>query len=185
MTHWLWAHREEGLKGLWKGIGPNVARNAIVNAAELASYDQAGFFPCPPLVTQSIDRRTYMSGVAFLWSCIAKGYHGSCSRHSCVACKSASTASILLSHLASSSHLTHHKMCMSVKSASPDQAPTEINKACLIKPGVLTRSCTHADQANVDRNRYVFRHSPLPSGLWSRSRILCCLHWVASGCGQV
>lgn len=32
--------REEGLKGLWKGIGPNVARNAIVNAAELASYDQ-------------------------------------------------------------------------------------------------------------------------------------------------
>lgn len=34
------ACREEGLKGLWKGIGPNVARNAIVNAAELASYDQ-------------------------------------------------------------------------------------------------------------------------------------------------
>lgn len=32
--------REEGIKGLWKGIGPNVARNAIVNAAELASYDQ-------------------------------------------------------------------------------------------------------------------------------------------------
>eukprot|EP00891_Asterochloris_glomerata_P006680 jgi/Astpho2/6680/Aster-05032 len=32
--------REEGLKGLWRGIGPNVARNAIVNAAELASYDQ-------------------------------------------------------------------------------------------------------------------------------------------------
>ena len=84
MTHWLWAHREEGLKGLWKGIGPNVARNAIVNAAELASYDQAGF-PCPPLVTQSIDKRTYVSGVAFLWSCIAKGYPGTCSWHSCVA----------------------------------------------------------------------------------------------------
>ena len=28
------------MKGLWRGIGPNVARNAIVNAAELASYDQ-------------------------------------------------------------------------------------------------------------------------------------------------
>eukprot|EP00877_Chromochloris_zofingiensis_P009679 jgi/Chrzof1/4965/Cz15g06170.t1 len=32
--------REEGLLGLWKGLGPNVARNAIINAAELASYDQ-------------------------------------------------------------------------------------------------------------------------------------------------
>lgn len=25
---------------LWTGLGPNVARNAIINAAELASYDQ-------------------------------------------------------------------------------------------------------------------------------------------------
>ena len=25
---------------MWKGIGPNIARNAIINAAELASYDQ-------------------------------------------------------------------------------------------------------------------------------------------------
>ncbi|GBF87431.1 mitochondrial uncoupling 1-like protein [Raphidocelis subcapitata] len=32
--------REEGLFGLWKGLGPNIARNAIINAAELASYDQ-------------------------------------------------------------------------------------------------------------------------------------------------
>ncbi|KXZ44839.1 hypothetical protein GPECTOR_61g792 [Gonium pectorale] len=32
--------REEGLIGLWKGLGPNIARNAIINAAELASYDQ-------------------------------------------------------------------------------------------------------------------------------------------------
>ncbi len=32
--------REEGMAGLWKGVGPNVARNAIINAAELASYDQ-------------------------------------------------------------------------------------------------------------------------------------------------
>lgn len=28
--------------GLWKGVGPNIARNAIINAAELASYDQVG-----------------------------------------------------------------------------------------------------------------------------------------------
>ncbi len=33
-------HREEGVLGLWKGLGPNIARNAIINAAELASYDQ-------------------------------------------------------------------------------------------------------------------------------------------------
>ena len=32
--------RQEGLAGLWKGVGPNIARNAIINAAELASYDQ-------------------------------------------------------------------------------------------------------------------------------------------------
>lgn len=30
---------EEGVKGLWKGVLPNIARNAIVNAAELVSYD--------------------------------------------------------------------------------------------------------------------------------------------------
>ncbi|XP_028903575.1 mitochondrial uncoupling protein 2 [Ornithorhynchus anatinus] len=31
--------REEGLRGLWKGTSPNVARNAIVNCAELVTYD--------------------------------------------------------------------------------------------------------------------------------------------------
>jgi solute carrier family 25 uncoupling protein 8/9 len=31
---------EEGLKGLWTGVGPNIARNAIINACELATYDQ-------------------------------------------------------------------------------------------------------------------------------------------------
>lgn len=32
--------RTEGLAALWTGVGPNMARNAIINAAELASYDQ-------------------------------------------------------------------------------------------------------------------------------------------------
>ncbi|KAJ0984067.1 hypothetical protein J5N97_002423 [Dioscorea zingiberensis] len=32
--------RQEGFRALWTGIGPNIARNAIINAAELASYDQ-------------------------------------------------------------------------------------------------------------------------------------------------
>lgn len=35
--------REEGVLGLWKGLGPNIARNAIINAAELASYDQVRY----------------------------------------------------------------------------------------------------------------------------------------------
>ncbi|KAL0287608.1 UNVERIFIED_CONTAM: Mitochondrial uncoupling protein 2 [Sesamum calycinum] len=30
---------QEGVAALWTGLGPNIARNAIVNAAELASYD--------------------------------------------------------------------------------------------------------------------------------------------------
>ncbi|KAK6943063.1 Mitochondrial substrate/solute carrier [Dillenia turbinata] len=32
--------RQDGVAALWTGLGPNVARNAIINAAELASYDQ-------------------------------------------------------------------------------------------------------------------------------------------------
>lgn len=31
--------RDEGVRGLWKGALPNITRNAIVNAAELVSYD--------------------------------------------------------------------------------------------------------------------------------------------------
>jgi hypothetical protein len=36
------SRREEGLLGLWKGVTPNIGRNAIINAAELASYDSVG-----------------------------------------------------------------------------------------------------------------------------------------------
>ncbi|XP_052187984.1 mitochondrial uncoupling protein 2-like isoform X2 [Diospyros lotus] len=32
--------KQEGLAALWTGLGPNIARNAIINAAELASYAQ-------------------------------------------------------------------------------------------------------------------------------------------------
>ncbi|KAJ1389621.1 Mitochondrial carrier UCP-like [Sesbania bispinosa] len=32
--------KQEGIGALWTGLGPNIARNAIINAAELASYDQ-------------------------------------------------------------------------------------------------------------------------------------------------
>lgn len=32
--------KQEGIGALWTGLGPNMARNALINAAELASYDQ-------------------------------------------------------------------------------------------------------------------------------------------------
>ncbi len=32
--------RTEGVLGLWTGLGPAVARNSIINATELASYEQ-------------------------------------------------------------------------------------------------------------------------------------------------
>jgi len=32
-------YKNEGIKGLWKGLGPNVLRNSVVNAAELVCYD--------------------------------------------------------------------------------------------------------------------------------------------------
>lgn len=31
----------EGVAGLWTGLGPNIIRNSIINASELASYDTA------------------------------------------------------------------------------------------------------------------------------------------------
>jgi len=31
--------REEGIRGLWRGSGPNISRNAIVNCTELVTYD--------------------------------------------------------------------------------------------------------------------------------------------------
>lgn len=31
--------RQEGVRALWTGTTPNIARNSVVNAAELATYD--------------------------------------------------------------------------------------------------------------------------------------------------
>jgi len=36
--------REEGVRGMWKGVGPNVQRAALVNLGELATYDQSKEF---------------------------------------------------------------------------------------------------------------------------------------------
>lgn len=30
----------DGVTGLWVGVVPNIMRNSVINAAELASYDQ-------------------------------------------------------------------------------------------------------------------------------------------------
>jgi solute carrier family 25 uncoupling protein 8/9 len=46
--------RQEGFTALWTGLGPNVARNAIINAAELASYDQVKQVLCAPFVFFSL-----------------------------------------------------------------------------------------------------------------------------------
>jgi len=32
--------KQEGIAGLWRGWGPNVLRNSVINAVELASYDE-------------------------------------------------------------------------------------------------------------------------------------------------
>ena len=38
--------REEGALGLWKGLGPNIVRNSVMNATELVSYDVAKEVSC-------------------------------------------------------------------------------------------------------------------------------------------
>lgn len=65
--------KEEGMKGLWKGVLPNITRNAVVNASELVSYD---------IIKEAILRRHLMSdnmpchflsafGAGFTTTCIA------------------------------------------------------------------------------------------------------------------
>lgn len=31
--------RNEGMLSFWTGVGPNIMRNAVINAAELATFD--------------------------------------------------------------------------------------------------------------------------------------------------
>ena len=40
--------RQEGILGLWTGLGPAVVRNSLINAAELATYHEAKQRLCGP-----------------------------------------------------------------------------------------------------------------------------------------
>ena len=66
------------MTGLWRGLGPNVARNAIVNAAELASFDQVDLpipqltcFPCEnkSRSTALTESCTFIGDRSFMGSC--------------------------------------------------------------------------------------------------------------------
>ena len=37
-------HNENGIRGLWRGVSPNVSRAVLVNLGELATYDQSKQF---------------------------------------------------------------------------------------------------------------------------------------------
>ncbi|XP_071496472.1 dicarboxylate carrier UCP2-like isoform X1 [Diadema antillarum] len=65
--------KEEGVRGLWKGTMPNIARNSVVNASEVVAYD---------LIKEAILRRRWMNdefpchfvsafGAGFVTTCVA------------------------------------------------------------------------------------------------------------------
>ncbi|KAL5222565.1 hypothetical protein ABZP36_027278 [Zizania latifolia] len=64
--------RQEGIGALWTGLGPNIARNAIINAAELASYDQLKqvFLRLPGFTDNIFTHLLAGLGAGFLAVCI-------------------------------------------------------------------------------------------------------------------
>ncbi|XP_060707285.1 mitochondrial brown fat uncoupling protein 1 isoform X2 [Hemiscyllium ocellatum] len=56
--------REEGIRGLWKGTLPNIARNAIVNCSELVTYD---------IIKEAILRENLLTGFFPLICALAAG----------------------------------------------------------------------------------------------------------------
>ncbi|KAF0933979.1 hypothetical protein E2562_021038 [Oryza meyeriana var. granulata] len=64
--------RQEGIGALWTGLGPNIARNAIINAAELASYDQFKqiFLKLPGFTDNVFTHLLAGLGAGFLAVCI-------------------------------------------------------------------------------------------------------------------
>ena len=42
--------KEEGVAALWTGVVPNITRNSVINATELATYDQVCQIACSRLL---------------------------------------------------------------------------------------------------------------------------------------
>ncbi|KAK4765542.1 hypothetical protein SAY86_026632 [Trapa natans] len=63
---------QEGLGALWTGLGPNIARNAVINAAELASYDQVKMtiLKIPGFVDNALTHILAGLGAGFFAVCI-------------------------------------------------------------------------------------------------------------------
>lgn len=64
--------RQDGLWALWTGLGPNIARNAIVNAAELASYDHVklAILAIPGFTDNALTHMLAGLGAGFFAVCI-------------------------------------------------------------------------------------------------------------------
>ena len=59
------------IKGLWTGLGPNVIRNSIINAAEIATFDQIkDMILRRNLMEDSIPCHLVSSAIAGLTACI-------------------------------------------------------------------------------------------------------------------
>lgn len=129
------ACREEGLKGLWKGIGPNVARNAIVNAAELASYDQV---LCSLSTCSKLKAQAGAAQACFLL----------CTQWNYVTCESASTSN--------NSSYRSASQCQAPTRHVPTSASTTIELFISVPsspvgtdPDIGVFTCLHVKPANV------------------------------------
>jgi solute carrier family 25 (mitochondrial uncoupling protein), member 8/9 len=56
--------KQEGLLGLWTGLGPAIARNSIINATELVTYDTAKHWLLSPAVGMKDGFLTHFSAAA-------------------------------------------------------------------------------------------------------------------------
>jgi len=65
--------REEGVRGLWKGSIPNIARNCIVNACELVTYDYTKtFILSRELMTDNLPCHSVSAFITgFVTTCVA------------------------------------------------------------------------------------------------------------------
>jgi len=67
----LQIYRADGITGFWRGVGPNIIRNSLINAAELVTYDQ----------TKTIVRRNdwMKEGLACHFACaLTAGFVATC-----------------------------------------------------------------------------------------------------------